>query len=65
MEKEWQIWSNEHRAWWMPYRHGYTKSRGLAGLYSFEEASEICANANQFLADDQPPNETMLPYVKP
>ncbi len=62
METEWQIWSNEHNAWWKPNSNGYTKNRTHAGFYSFKEASEICAGANAHLTDDQEPHETMLPY---
>jgi hypothetical protein len=40
------IWSFEHRAWWCPNEQGYTKTIGAAGVYSFERAAAICAQAN-------------------
>lgn len=61
MKTYWRIWSNEHKRWWKPNRHGYTESRNHAGIYSFEEASQICESANAYLDDDEEPNETMLP----
>lgn len=39
------IWSNEHRAWWRPNRNGYCTQLFGAGLYSPEEADEICRRA--------------------
>lgn len=45
------IWSNEHRGWWKQNRHGYTTRTDKAGQFSFEDASQICENANRY---DQP-----------
>lgn len=45
------IWSNEHRGWWKASRHGYTTRTDKAGQFSFEEAQQICDNANRY---DQP-----------
>lgn len=59
-QTQWRIWSNEHKEWWMPNGCGYTKSRESAGLYSFEEAVQLCASANDYLTDEQEPNETMV-----
>jgi hypothetical protein len=42
---EYLIWSNEHRAWWGPGRHGYVQAIDHAGRYSKAEALDICANA--------------------
>ena len=39
------IWSNEHRAWWRHASQGYTPHIGQAGIYSREQAMEICRNA--------------------
>lgn len=59
-QPQWLIWSNEHGAWWKPGRYGYTKSRLEAGRYSFEEAAEICTDANAQRQDVQQPNEAMI-----
>ncbi len=40
------IWSNEQRAWWAAYRHGYERCLEEAGRYSREEAIQICKAAN-------------------
>lgn len=45
---QWTIWSFEHQAWWKPARRGYTTHMLQAGVYSFNEAIEICADANRF-----------------
>jgi hypothetical protein len=42
--REFLIWSNEHAAWWRPESRGYTDSIASAGLYTDEEATEICAD---------------------
>lgn len=39
------VWSHEHGAWWGPARRGYVKRIAEAGLYSEEEAIDICAKA--------------------
>ncbi len=54
------IWSNEHRAWWGPGRHGYTTNTDMAGRYSEVEATEIVLNANRYQKPDLPPNEIMV-----
>ena len=56
-----KIWSNEHRAWWKPGRHGYTTNRKEAGAYPFNEACEILESANIGLHDV--PNEAMVEIV--
>jgi hypothetical protein len=58
--KLWLIWSNEHRAWWAPLSCGYVFDKAKAGRYGFEQAVEICKQANY---DPQAcvPNETMIP----
>jgi hypothetical protein len=40
------IYSFEHSAWWKKARHGYSRYLNQAGVYTFEEAKEICQNAN-------------------
>lgn len=40
------IWSNEHNSWWMPNMCGYTKDVGKAGVYSRQEALDVCNGAN-------------------
>lgn len=49
------IWSNEHRAWWMPGRCGYTTLTHEAGRYSEAAADAILRQANYNPAP--PPNE--------
>lgn len=44
--KEFLIWSEEHRRWWMPGRHGYTNLISQAGRYSKADADQIVASAN-------------------
>jgi hypothetical protein len=39
------IWSNEHRAWWGKNSQGYVRSVLKAGMYSRDEAIDICKNA--------------------
>jgi hypothetical protein len=39
------IWSNEHRAWWLPNRCGYSPHVTKAGGYSYSAAVHICRNA--------------------
>lgn len=36
------IWSNEHGAWWMPGKWGYTNDLSEAGVYNRQEALDIC-----------------------
>lgn len=36
------IWSNEHLAWWRTASKGYSSNIKDAGLYSLEEARQIC-----------------------
>lgn len=40
------IWSEEHKAWWNPGRHGYYPSVSSAGIYTKKEAREILQGAN-------------------
>lgn len=61
LEKEtWLIWSIEHDAWWGPKHRGYVENIDDAGLYDFEEAKKIVANANKFCKDK--PNEAMIQF---
>lgn len=45
------VWSEEHGAWWRPGHMGYTQSIREAGRYSLQEAADICAKANRYVAD--------------
>jgi hypothetical protein len=63
MNEAWLIWSNEHKAWWKPGSSGYTNIARDAGHYSFEQARQICRDANQFRGCGfmkMEPNETMV-----
>lgn len=44
-ERNYLIWSNEHRAWWGPARQGYKRRVGDAGRYTQAEALGICTEA--------------------
>lgn len=46
--------------WWKPNRRGYTIVREEAGVYSFEEATEICESANRFCSPGKV-EELMVP----
>ena len=46
------IWSFEHRAWRGPGRVGYTTATHRAGIYTAEEANEICNAANRTAIED-------------
>jgi hypothetical protein len=48
VQQHWLVWSIEHNAWWDADRCGYTKDRAKAGRYSFNDATFICLNANQY-----------------
>ena len=47
-----RIWSVEHGAWWAPNRRGYVIRASAAGLYTREDAAEICAGSNTHELDD-------------
>lgn len=61
--EQWLVWSNEHRAWWGPGRHGYTTLTDRAGRYSLDEATAICAQAN--IVPRDPPNEVAVLAPRP
>lgn len=42
------IWSYEHDGWWKENSTGYTDDVEQAGLYTEEQASQICNEANLF-----------------
>ena len=46
------IWSFEHRAWWGQGRVGYTTATHRAGIYTAEEANEICNSSNRTSIED-------------
>lgn len=62
MEDEYLIWSEEHGAWWLPERMGYTRHAALAGRYPQKEAEEIVLDANKHLPADTF-NELMFPTI--
>lgn len=49
MKTYYVIWSEEHGAWWLPAKMGYTRSLIQAGRYSESEAGKIVENANKYL----------------
>lgn len=53
------IWNSERNMWWKPNGFGYTKNRYMAGIYSYEEAMQICQDANQTMEDQ--PEDMMVP----
>lgn len=40
------IWSQEHSAWWLQNRYGYTNDLLAAGRFTVTETAEILAKAN-------------------
>jgi|TARA_R100001163_G_scaffold5059_1_gene6258 hypothetical protein len=72
MEKEkYYIWSNEHNCWWRSNHAGYTTFIESAGLYSKNEALEICNGANyswdmdrNILPDELPIAESIAKNLK-
>lgn len=48
-QDQYVIWSEEHGAWWLPDKMGYTRHVAQAGRYSQEEAETIIRNANEHL----------------
>jgi hypothetical protein len=54
------IWSIEHKAWWMPNRHGYTQIKENAGRYSFNEALDIVEEGNMAPECVNFPHEAMV-----
>lgn len=54
------IWSNEHGSWWKSNRCGYSRHFDLAGRYTFEEAQQICADANRYLRDFEERKEVLM-----
>lgn len=67
MKDQYFIRSYEHQLggrfamWWGPNECGYTQSLDEAGLYSKEEADEICERANYGLINKNEPNEVAYP----
>jgi len=60
--EEYVIWSNEHNSWWAPNRLGYSKSLKGAGIYTREEAIDICFHGFQFKEWNKNPFEIPLLY---
>jgi len=53
------IWSYEHAAWWRGAFAGYTPDAIAAGRYSYEQARNICWEANKHRPVDEP-HEVMV-----
>jgi hypothetical protein len=49
MERDYVIWSFEHRAWWRPAKCGYTEQFAEAGRYSKDDADAIVVKANRYV----------------
>lgn len=45
MERNYLVWSNEHRAWWRADSSGYTRNVAQAGLYTRDDAISISHKA--------------------
>lgn len=60
-EAEFNIWSIEHQAWWMPSWGGYTLDRTEAGVYTREEAINIVCDGTHYHPDDCDVLVTPLP----
>lgn len=58
-EIKYLIWSFTRAMYWNPNQSGYTKVQSEAGLYSKDEAVEICTNSNVVELE-----EAMVPYVE-
>lgn len=56
------IWSNEHRAWWRPHRHGYTDNIAEAGRYEQAEAEQIAESAMLGRRPGEPVPEIAINY---
>lgn len=52
-DQKYLVWSEEHGAWWVAGKMGYTRYIEQAGRYSFKEATEIEAEANRVLDIDK------------
>lgn len=57
----WNVWSNEHKAWWKSNHRGYDPDKNNAGVYTTGEAMKIVRGANEFQLADDVPNEAMVP----
>lgn len=59
------IWSNQHNAWWKVGKRGYTENIEEAGVYTLEQAIEICTGANWNVNAEAKgvlvPDEAMVP----
>ena len=44
-EREYVIWSFEHRTWWRPNKCGYTTRLDDAGRYTKDEAGDIATSS--------------------
>jgi hypothetical protein len=60
-EQLYVIWSEEHGAWWVAGRWGYTRSIHLAGKFTQSETEEILHKANDYLPEGAVLNEIAFP----
>lgn len=58
-EELFYIWSNEHKAWWLPNGVGYTELIALAGKYPKLDAYKFVSHGVLFA--NRPPDETLVP----
>ena len=66
MEQQYIIWSFEHDAWWGPNHRGYNSQKKDAGVYSYQEALDICLGANYgfYKGSEKMPYEVMVPLPR-
>ncbi|MQX77905.1 hypothetical protein [Sinorhizobium medicae] len=57
-------WSDEHRRWWEPGRHGYAKRIADSGRYKEAQALEICTKAMFGRRGDHPLPEMTVPLKR-
>lgn len=65
------VYSFEHNAWWKRNHFGYSRDIKAAGVYSYDEAKNICIKANMLGHPAMPNdysrvtiNEAMIPITK-
>lgn len=57
MERDYVVWSNEHRAWWRAGSAGYTRRVEKAGRYTRDEALAISFRGRNGWEPDSLPDE--------
>lgn len=56
---EFLIWNYERGMYWRPGCMGYTSLKEEAGRYTFQQAIDICVEANSYSQNN--PEEAMIP----